>query len=145
VARDCKSCSCKGLRRSRRIFAIKKTNPNEPKPPESKTFFYETNPNLLDSERLQTLFLQRFTKAESHFAYQENKPKRTQTQRMPAPTLVPDPRPLTTFFEKTNRWQPQSRPAGVADGSTPGYTDFVAVWGLANGGIWLEGSVFEHV
>ncbi|MHC4478385.1 MAG: hypothetical protein ACYTEL_22325, partial [Planctomycetota bacterium] len=84
VLKDHKSFFCKGLRRQGRIFAIKKTNPNEPKPVRQKDFFYETDPNLLGIQRSQILFVQRFTKARLHFRYQENEPKRTQLQPVPA-------------------------------------------------------------
>jgi hypothetical protein len=90
VFKDHKSCWCKGLRRQRCIFAIKKTNPNEPKPVRQKNFFYETNPSLLGDQRSQTLLLQRFTKPRLHFHYQENEPKRTQLPANPPPI----PRPV---------------------------------------------------
>jgi hypothetical protein len=118
----------------------------------SKTFFYETNPNLLGTQRPQILFLQRLTRAQSHFRYQENEPKRTQTAQTKKLFLRNEPKPswwtrITNPFiakayegkaafslsRKRTQTNPNSCPAG---GSTPGYTDFVAVWGLANGGIW---------
>ncbi|MHC4527980.1 MAG: hypothetical protein ACYS29_08895, partial [Planctomycetota bacterium] len=82
AAKGHKSCSCKGLRKPNRLFAIKKTNPNEPNLPESKNFFYETNPNLIGGQRSQILFVQRLTKAKAHFRHQENEPKRTQTAQI---------------------------------------------------------------
>ncbi|MHC4862629.1 MAG: hypothetical protein ACYTEX_01005 [Planctomycetota bacterium] len=84
VDEDHKSFWCKGLRSQACIFAIKKTNPNEPKLRESKNFFYETNPNLLGTQGSQILFIQRLTKARLHFRYQENEPKRTQTRGAPS-------------------------------------------------------------
>jgi hypothetical protein len=130
---------------------------NEPKPPKSKNFFYETDPSLLGTQRSQILLVQRLTKAKAHFRHQENEPKRTQTAQIKKLFLRNEPKsswcskitnpfgaktyegngPFSPSRKRTQtnptsapatliphpsslvpaRWQPQSRRAGLADGS----------------------------
>ncbi|MHC4863630.1 MAG: hypothetical protein ACYTEX_06090, partial [Planctomycetota bacterium] len=124
-----KSFLCKGLRRQGRIFAMEKTNPNEPNRPNRKNFFRKRTQVFLIEEGSQILLLQGLTKAQSYFRYQENEPnyqenepKRTQLQ--PVPTSIPARRRCLwqhrlllrpsvirhLSFEETNPIQSQSNP-----------------------------------
>jgi hypothetical protein len=62
------------LRRPLSVFRPPANCPSCRLAAQSETFFEKTNPNLLDSQRLQILFVQRLTKAKVQFRHQENEP-----------------------------------------------------------------------